>query len=396
MQHITATLKSKEHRIFSLLYLSILLLSFHYVFVVYINSSFVSSLTSEKAVGFFYILGALLNIIFFIHIPKILRKFGNWKTGLSLILLEASCLFVLALTRNPYIALPFFIIHQATAPLLLFNLDIFLTTTIRKENHVGEIRGVFLTINNLAYIIGPMIVGYFLVQNEFSKIYFLSFFLLVPLFFLIYTQFQNFEDAEYPIVSIRKTLAIYKNHPNLKNIFFANFILQFFYVWMVIYMPIYLHSHIGFSWEQIGEMFSIALLPFIFLQIPGGFLADKIKNGERDILLCGFIIMGIATFLLSQVSSGNFMTWTIALFLTRIGASLVEAMVEIYFFKHVHGKDDGAISFYRAASPLAYSVTPLIAGLSLAFLDYRSSFALLGLTILFFGLKFTRRIEVVK
>ena len=396
MRHITATLRSKEHRVFSLLYVSILLLSFHYVFVVYINSSFIASITSERVVGFFYMIGALLNIIFLLTVPAVLRKFGNWKTALSLILLEATCLCILALTRNPYIALPFFVLHMATAPLILFTLDIFLTTSIKEQNHTGEIRGVFLTLNNLAYIFGPIIVGYFLVQNEFSKMYFLSFLILIPLFYLIHGQFRNFKDAHYPEVNIKKTLTLYREHTNLKNIFLANFVLQFFYVFMVIYMPIYLHKYIGFSWGQIGEMFSIILLPFIFLQIPGGYLADKIKNGERDILLFGFAIMGAATFLLSQISDANIITWTIVLFSTRIGASLVEAMVESYFFKHVQGKDDGAISFYRAASPVAYIVSPIIIGLSLTYLNHKLSFALLGVLIFYFGLRYARRIEIVK
>ena len=41
-------------------------------------------------------------------------------------------------------------------------------------------------------------------------------------------------------------------HRELSLIFFISFLLQCFYVFMVVYEPLYLHDILGFSWENIG------------------------------------------------------------------------------------------------------------------------------------------------
>lgn len=381
MRHAIATLRSEEHRIFSWIYLSTLLLSLHYVFVVYINSSFLSSVAGEKMVGFFYMTGSLFSLFVFLNISKLLRILGNWKTMTTALILEAGCLAIFAISRNPFIILLFFILHQGVAPVLLFNLDIFLETYLKTETHTGGVRGIFLTLSNLAFVVGPVLVGTLLSNFPYYTIYLTSLFFLIPLFIIIKNRFSDFEDAAYRKANFSKTLAVFGEDKNIRNIYLTNLLLQVFYAWMVIYTPLYLHSHLGFSWAEIGEMFSIMLLPFIIFEIPGGLLADR-KLGEKELLLLGFLIMGGATILLALVAGNSFLWWTVLLFTTRIGASLVEIMSETYFFKHVRGKDSNLISFFRTAGPVAYIITPLFSGLLLSTIGFKFSFLLIGLITL--------------
>ena len=50
-----------------------------------------------------------------------------------------------------------------------------------------------------------------------------------------------------------------------------------------------------------------------------------------------------------------------ALFLTRIGASIVEATTESYFFKHASLKHMSEISLFRVLYPLSYITIPILA-----------------------------------
>jgi Na+/melibiose symporter-like transporter len=70
---------------------------------------------------------------------------------------------------------------------------------------------------------------------------------------------------------------------SIRTIGAINVLLQLFYTFMVIYVPIYLTEVIGFSWSELGLILCIALIPFVLLDSPVGELADK-KYGEKEFL----------------------------------------------------------------------------------------------------------------
>ena len=171
----------------------------------------------------------------------------------------------------------------------------------------------------------------------------------------------------------------------------VQFILNFFYAWMVIYLPLLLSKEMGFSWPQIGVIFTIMLLPFLIFELPAGILSDR-KIGEREILALGFVIMFIATFIIPSLVSATFLVWAAILFATRIGASLVEISSETYFFKHVKEADTGLISLFRMTRPLAYVIAPLLALPIIYFFSYSASFYFLAFFVLL-GLFFIPKID---
>ena len=146
---------------------------------------------------------------------------------------------------------------------------------------------------------------------------------------------------------------------------------------MVIYTPIYLNKNMNFTWDKIGIIFTIMLLPFVLLQLPLGRLSDKI--GEKKLLKLGFIIIIISTITLTFINSKNILIWGLILFATRVGASIIEVMNESYFFKQITARDANIISFFRNASPTAYIIAPLIATPFLLFFPFKFIFIFLGI-----------------
>ncbi len=72
----------------------------------------------------------------------------------------------------------------------------------------------------------------------------------------------------------------------------------------------------------------------------------------------------------------------ITMFMTRVGASLVEATTESYFFKHTKDADANIISFFRASRPLAYMLGALLGTLSLLYMQFNYTFVFLGILML--------------
>ena len=394
IKHTVRTLMSEGHKPLSWTYLSVLLLSLHYVFVVYINSTYMTQFVSEQTVGILYVIAAVINIIVLLNVSKILRRRGNYKTTLWLIAINGFCLLVMGGFRSAYFIIPAFIVYQGLELVLLLNLDIFLETLLRTQEHMGGARGIFLASSNLAFVFGPFFLGQALADGNYSRAYYIAFIFLAIMFAVIWKKFRHFKDDNYPSVNVWGTAKEFMREKDFKNIFSVNFILQFFYAWMIIYTPIYLYEHIGFSWPEIGAMFSIMLLPFVIFQIPGGLLADT-KLGEKKMLVLGFLIMGLATVAIPFVTGNSFILWTAILFVTRVGAALVEVMSETYFFRHIKGKDANIMSVFRITGPLSYIILPIVAGISLTLIDFRWSFLLVGIIVLC-GIKYSINLKDIR
>lgn len=376
------TERVKQHKLLTVVYLANIFLSFHYYFIIYINSSFLSQFFDDDRVSNLYTIGSIINLILLLNVSKILNKVGNYKIILSAITLEALAITGLIFAQDSLLIGIYFLIHQIVVSLILFNLDVFLESESTDETKTGGIRGMYLTLANITLVIAPMLVGFILGDNQFGRVYFFSLLFLIPLFVLARRYFRDYKDVPIAHIKVKEAIITFLKVPDLFKIFACHLILQLFYAIMIIYMPVHLNAHIGFSWEQIGIMFTIMLLPFALFELPIGKLADKVY-GEKEILTIGFVIMGLATLLISFITAQNFLLWTTLLFLTRTGASFVEITSDSFFFKQVSQSQTDEISIYRTTRPLGFIIGPLIATFALKFLPYNYIFLLLGITVIF-------------
>ena len=181
---------------------------------------------------------------------------------------------------------------------------------------------------------------------------------------------------------------------NLFRAYVINLLLQFFYCWMVIYTPLYLHEYLHFGWEKIGIIFTFMLLPFVILDYPLGRLSDKM--GEKKMLITGFVIAIISTLLIPFIHQPILILFAVLLFCTRVGAATVEIMSESYFFKEITERDADVISFFRNTYPLAYVIGPLFAIPTLLLVpSFEYLFIVLAI-IMLIGLWITLRLKDIK
>ncbi|PJE74207.1 MAG: hypothetical protein COV01_01790 [Candidatus Taylorbacteria bacterium CG10_big_fil_rev_8_21_14_0_10_41_48] len=251
--------------------------------------------------------------------------------------------------------------------------------------------GTFLTFGNSAWVIAPVLGAFFLTNGSFSTLYFVSAVAILPITIILIISLRDFKDPEYHSEPYWRHLSVLWKDRNMKSIFIIYLLLQFFYAWMVIYTPIYLHETIGFSWETIGILFSVMLVPFIVLDLPLGRIADKYL-GEKELLIAGFATMGISTGLIAFISDNNVLLWGLVLLITRVGAATVEVMADTYFFKKVDASSIYLISLFRTVRPLAYIISPVIATILFVALDIRGLFIVLGL-LMFYGVRHSLALE---
>ena len=196
----------------------------------------------------------------------------------------------------------------------------------------------------------------------------------------LYHSSKGFANKKYMREPFWIALKKIRARPNLARISTVNFILQFFYSWMVVYTPLYLTQTIGLGWDVIGIIFTIMLLPFVLFQLPLGRLADK-RLGEKEILITGIFIMGISTLVFAFSHSFIPLIIGAVLFATRTGASFIEIMAETYFFKNVNEEDAEMISLFRDSMPIAYLIGPLLGGIVIGKLGYEPLYIILSVVV---------------
>lgn len=362
--------------------------------IAYVQSTFLNQFFDIKFVSIIYIIAYLISFFAMNEYPNVIAKFNNLNTAVGIFLLEIVALLIFIFIPVPFFILIGFIIYVVCINLIYINFDIFLEAHT-KNAETGRVRGAFFTIYNLGWVISPFISGVILKNFGFNWLFALVIILILPIILILLTSFKKFKN-HYTHKHFKMTTTIKKliRHPNLGKIFYVAFLLQIFYATMTIYTPIYLNRTIGLGWDQIGFIFTIMLLPFILLELPAGYLADK-YIGEKEILSVGIIITAIASILIFFTTTKNLIIWALILFTSRVGASLIEIMRDTYFFKKVEVEEIGIINAFRSTMPLGYIFVTLISTIILYFLPIHYIFLILGF-ILLSGLYFSLTLKDTK
>lgn len=376
----------KQSPLLNTLFLSNIFISFHYALIIYINSSFLSSVFTETQVSALYIIGSIASTFCLVKASQILERTGIYIFAITATILEIITVFGLSIFSTPLLIGLCFIIHTAMISLVMFNMDVLIEIAESDKNTIGSIRATYLTLTNITIVLAPFCLSWILVAKEYKNAYLLSAISMLPLYFL-FKKFKNVKTGTIQHINVKETFSVFVKNVNLYNILLIQFILQLFYAFMVVYTPIYLERHIGFSWSEIGVIFTIMLLPFVLFEVPVGELSDD-KYGEKEFLTIGLVIMGLSTLFISFITAKVLWIWAVILFITRIGASFVEVSTESYFFKIIDKEKTDVISFFRITRPVSFMVAPVIATIILQFIPFQYIFIFIG-TIMIVGTRYS-------
>ena len=372
--------KVREQK-FHYLYLAIFIFAVSDAIFAYAQSTFLNQYFSLQLVGLIFFSAYFLTFIVINRFPNLIARYSNLKTAFASIFLRIICLLVFIYSPNGYWLGATFILFIVSLILTFINLDIFLEA-FTKNATTGKVRGIYFTIYNLGWLVSPFLAGEILNYLNFQYLFLISLILNLPLALILYLKFRNAENHyAHQTFNISKTLAKILIQPDLRKIFTLSFLLQFFYAVEVVYIPIYLIQNIGLNWEQIGIIFTIMLIPFVLIQYPAGYLADK-YFGEKEMLFIGLVLMGVTAIIMGFINTPDLLVWSLVLFISRIGASLFEIMRETYFFKKVDVDNIDIINAFRSTIPLAYLVAPALAITIIYYSQINYLFVAMGIILL--------------
>ena len=364
------------------MYLLSFLFTLHISLSAYVNSTFLINFISEKYVGLLYTIGSIITIILLSRSANLLKYFGNRKLVLWLLFINMISLAFLITSSSAKLIAVSFILILTTNTLIALCIDIFIEH-FGNPTTVGKNRGLYLTITNMAWMLSPLITALLITEDGgYIAVYIVAlitvFFMALGLFFSV----KDFNDKKYHRAPFWATYKYLKTNKHMMAITIINFILQFFFAWMVVYTPIYLKQYIGFGWDQMGIIFTIMLAPFVIFGMPVGILVDKYHVRKRTLLIIGFFILALSTFSIPFITAKSMALWALILFLTRTGASIIETTSEIYFFSHVKEEDAYLLGVFRDMTPVAYIVAPLFATVIFMLLPFKYLFLVLGIIVL--------------
>ncbi len=381
---------------FTLVYLLSTIFAFQTLLTAYTSSTYIEQFIASQYVGLIYVIAAIGAIVLSFVSNRILQAIGNVNFVLILMSTLTILLLLIGFAFTPLLTIIAFILFLTINPQIYFNIDIFLETLIgNDENSTGSKRGIILTVMSIASFFSPIAMSYIVGhENNLSAVYFVSAGIGLLFIMLVIARFRSFYDPIYTVIKPLELLTKTHLNADIKIVLYAQFLLQFFFTWAIIYFPLYLATEIGLDWDAIGKIIAVGLFAFVIIEYPAGRLADK-HIGEKELMALGFVIIALSSASIAFLNTSDILWWMIVIFMTRVGASLIEVTTESYFFKQVKGDDSSLISTFRLTRPVANLFGALTGSLCLIFLPFNLIFIVLGL-ILVTGVFVTTRLTDTK
>ncbi len=354
------------------------LLGFGQAVLIYITSSYFAAIAGTENVGAFYLVAYVIELVLLFNFHKAVSYLGRSRTLIFLLLIKVLALLALvAVSVSPLGIFPL-IIYIIIGSLSWVALDMILESC-SADRFSGRIRGIHLTVMNTGFIFGPFISTYLLGRFNFEGVFVFMSILYIFIFLFSLVSLRGFDGKMVRRPTIINLLRAVWKRKNVLRAYYISCVLEFFYAMMVIYTPLYLLG-LGLGWDKIGIIFTVMLVPFVILQYPAGLLADK-KTGEKELLIVSLAIMGASTLAVYFVSSTAVAVWAAVLFITRIGASLIEVLRDSYFYKRIGSGDIDLIDFFRTARAAAYITAAVLSTILLLIFPLKTVFILVAAVV---------------
>lgn len=356
-----------------------LLMGFAQSFVLYVMSTYFKISSGSENLGPFYFVayGVILVLLFNLH--KIVKRIGKSNVFYFSLLAKIIIIFLLAIYPPSLFSVFLLMVYIICGNLEWVSLDVILES-FSLDNMSGRIRGKHLTFMNAGYLFGPFFSTKVLDSYGYSGVFSVLLIINAVIFVVALMSLRSANHRFKGEVTAKDIIKKVSVRKNILRIYYLSFVLEVFYALTVIYIPIHL-ADIGYSWEKIGLILTIMLLPFVFLQYPMGLLADK-RMGEKELIIVSVFIMSVSSFALFFMMSGTILLWSVVLFSGRVGCAMLEVLRDSYFYKRIDGDDVDLIDFFRTAMPSAFVISSAITLPLLIFFPIKTSFLVVAIITL--------------
>ena len=342
------------------LYIYSFLLSIHLAFIIYTGSTFLSGIFGTENIWIIYSLGAFFTLLLNFSVTSFLHNFKIENINKIALIIAGVNLLLLSFTNFPFNIFLAYILFIALSEYLLMLASIMIED-LSSDSVTGSIRGNFITMQALAYVVSPIFTSIIIKYFGLSYIFLISgIFIFISLIYF-YINVKNLPPIKIHNKNFRESLSkVFKNY-DIRTTVFAWVAGNLFFISAVVYIPFKLET-LGISFTTyLSVLLPIALLPFLFMPRILGHIEDKMKD-EKQFIIIGLVGLIIILACFALVNSTSVLVWAIILFSSRIFGSILETSLNSYFFKKIGTSDTALISIFQSSSQIAYLVfSPILA-----------------------------------
>ena len=352
------------------------------IFLVSLSSSFNDTiwavyldgfLHSASLVGFFSgFLSVLAFASSFLFVPWIAKSNKSKLYSFALIL-TAVFYLIFAINKNVFV-------FMLVSVLVTFTIAIKLTTVgiiIRDESDkksISKNEGVIYSFNNVAWVVGPLIAGFILVELGVSFVFLGSAGLVLLGFLLFRISGINDENKVKKIKggAIKNFFEFFRDKDRVLAYFMTSGVTLW---WSLIYLyvPLFIINN-GLGEGLIGVFLFLTALPLIILEYPFSKLAGK--KGAKRLFLIAYPLL-IAITIAAFFASSIYIVLGLLVF-GSLALSMLEPTTEAYFFDIIKNKKDENRFYgpYSTSIETGLIIGKFIPAIILLFLPFKSIFIL--------------------
>lgn len=360
----------QKKKLLTIVYLSTTFYAAHNFITYFIFSDYLNQYFNKLSLSLIFVLAASSSILISNFFGDFLKRYTNYKTLISVILIQIISTVFLIFSKylNIYLLGLLAAMHIVLSTLIWVSINIF-TEEFSDHENVGSIRGTVLTLYNLQAIIAPFIAAQFFSIIGYAGIFILSATTLIPLLFITKKFFSHIKEPKYKHINLISSFKmVYKNR-DIRGVIASSFALNSFYGAVNIYLILYLTKIINIpTILYIGVITPISVLPFILIPYKLGKYSDEIF-GEKKAMLFGIFLMSsvLVSIYLFNINNPSIFIWVIVLFTARMGATIAETENYAYFYKKIDGRSAGLIALFQNMQNIGFLFASILGAILIGY-----------------------------
>ncbi len=268
------------------------LFGFAQALLLYVTSDYFREALGNDNVSSFYFATYVIALIGLLNMHKVVKILGKATSFFLFFFTQIIFLVGLIFIRPSMLGIIFLMLYIVANYFVWVVLDIIIEE-YSEDKKSGRIRGFHLMIMSAGVLLGPFLSTSILSDFGFSGLFVATLMLNVVMFAIGLIGLRDVSGKFRGHLTIKDVGLKILTNKDVLNIYMISLALEAFYALMIVYTPLYLLD-LGLSWQQIGVVFTIMLIPFVVLEYPIGFLADR-KFGEKEMIIVGLVIMGLSS-----------------------------------------------------------------------------------------------------
>ena len=291
---------------------------------------------SESEVGLISSIFVIVSVGSSLLAIPILEKYNQRKIILVSLLISIAGFGILSIITNLYFFLAVYLALVINA-ILRVNASDILFRDNSEDGKLNRQMSIMFCIINFAWLIGPLIAGFFLVEYGLRSVFLSAagFYAMALILFLILKISPLQKERDGLDKHILLNLIYFVKDKTLQLPYLISMGLQVWWGFVYIYLPLFIIKA-GLSNGTVSVFIAVLVIPLIIFEYFVGKASEKL--GFRKFFKYGFFLLSLISLALFFINNIYFQLTLVVI--ASIAASFIEPIEGAFFFKQVKRLDE--------------------------------------------------------